>query len=227
MKQVIKAMIHRTLLTILALLAAGCTFEYTLKFDTRLPLSPAVERMPLHVGVYYSPEFVEYSKKAELMGCGPNGRRDRMGIFFIFPVGTTSRNLFDQIAASIFTTDTGTSSPPQSLNSASSIDGLLEPRIESFDWDTVCSDEYFSHGKFIAKVRYVINLYDSLDGHLVASMHTEGQHSLKPKLCFLDCKDSFGAAEAIQDAMAKFVIDFYEQPEVQRWLLARVSGSHQ
>jgi len=227
MKPGIKSGSHWALLIILVLFVAGCSFEHILKFDTRLPLSPAVEQIPLHIGVYYSPEFVEYTKKAELIGCGPNGRKDRWDIFYIFPVGTTSRDLFDQIVTSMFTTVTRTSKPSQSLNSASSIVGLLEPRIESFDWDTVCSDKYLSNGKFIAKVRYVINLYDSLDGHLVASMHTEGQHTEKPRLCFLDCKDSFGAAEAIQDAMAKFMIDFYEQSEVKRWLLARVSGNHQ
>jgi len=225
MKPGMKAGIHRTLLTLLVLFVSGCS--YTLKFDTKLAVSPAIEQIPLHVGVYYSPEFVEYTKKTELIGCGPNGRRDRMGIFFIFPVGTTSRDLFDQIVTSMFATATRTSNHPQPLNSAASIDGLLEPQIELFDWDTVCSDEYFSHGKFIAKVRYVINLYDSPDGHLVASMHTEGQHSLKPRLCFLDCKDSFGAAEAIHDAMAQFIIDFFEQSEVKRWLSARMSGNHQ
>jgi len=222
MKPGIEAGIHRALLTILVLSVAGCS--YTVKFDARLPVSPAVEQIPLRVGVYYSPEFVEYTKKAELIGCAPNGRKDRWGIFYIFPVGTTSREVFDQIITSMFATVTRTSGPPQSLIGASSLDGMLEPRIESFDWDTVCSDRYFSSGKFMAKVQYVVNLYDSLDGHLVASIRAEGQHSEKPKLS-LD--NNYGAAGAIQDAMAKFVIDFYEQPEVKRWLSVRMSGNHQ
>jgi len=194
------------------------------KFDARLPVSPAVDQIPLHVGVYYSPEFVEYTKKAELIGCGPNGRRDKWGIFYIFPVGTVSRDLFDQIVASMFVTATRTSGPPQSLNGAPSIDGLIEPRIESFDWDMVCSAEYFSSGKFMAKVRYVIDLYDSLDGHLVASMPAEGEHIEKPKLS-LD--PNFGAKGAIQGAMAKFILDFYHRSEVKAWVSTRMSGSQQ
>lgn len=222
MKPDIKVWIHRVLLIILVLSVVGCS--YTVKFDTRLAVSPAVEQIPLHVGVYYSPEFVEYTKKAELIGCGPNGRKDRWGTFFIFPVGTTSQDLFDQIFASMFAKVTKMSNPPQSLTNASFLDGVLEPSIESFDWDMVCSDRYFSSGKFMAKVQYVVNLYESLDGHLVASMRAEGQHSEKPKLS-LD--NNYGAVGAIQDAMAKFIIDFYEQPEVQRWLSVRISGGHQ
>ena len=220
-----KAGVHRALLTMLVLLVAGCS--YTVKFDARLPVAPAVDQIPLHVGVYYSPEFVEYTKKAELIGCGPNGRRDRWGIFYVFPVGTVSRDLFDQIVASMFATVTKTSGPPQSLNGAPSIDGLLEPRIESFDWDTVCSAEYFSSGKFMAKVRYVINLYDSLDGHLVASMPAEGQHTENPRLSKLSLDWNYGAKGAIQDAMAKFILDFYDRSEVKAWVSTRMSGSQQ
>ena len=215
-----KVKIHRALLTILVLLVAGCSF--TVKFDARLPVSPVVEQIPLHVGVYYSPEFVEYSKKAELIGCGPNGRRDRWGTFYIFPVGTTTRDLFDQIAASMFAAVTITSSSHRSLNGESSIDGLIEPRIESFDWDTVCSHDFFSTGRFIAKVRYVINLYDSPDGHLVASMRAEGQDTEEPRLSL---KSSYGAKGAIQDAMAKFILDFYDRLEVKEWVSAHMSGS--
>jgi hypothetical protein len=65
MKPGIKSGSHWVLLTILVLLEAGRS--HTVKFDTRLALSPAVKQIPLHVGVYYSPEFVEYTKKAELI----------------------------------------------------------------------------------------------------------------------------------------------------------------
>ncbi len=216
------------LVAAIILFPAGCSLEYNLKFDMQLPLPPVVKQLPLRVGVYYTPEFVEYIKKVELTGCGPSGRRDKTGIFFIFPVGTASQDLFDQIISSMFTTVISTSNPPQSLDKVLPIDGLLEPRIESFDWDTVCSDDYFSKWKSKTRVSYLINLYDSLDGSLVTSMYIEGQSTvLKPKLCFMfkDCNESLGVAQAIQDAMAKFMIDFHEQSEVGRWLSAHLPAS--
>ena len=209
------------LLTASFLLFTGCSLERNLKLDARLPLPPAVKQMPVHIGLYYSPEFVKYARRIELIGCGPSGRRDRSGIYFVFPVGTASEDLFDQVIGSMFAKIISTSSPSQTSNNVSSVDGLLEPQIESFHWETVCSKDYLSTGKFAARVRYVINLY-SPDGHLVLSMRVEGFGTEKPKLCFADCKDSLAAEQAMQDAMAKFMIEFPEQPEVKQWLSTRV-----
>jgi hypothetical protein len=208
------------LLITLFLFMAGCSIERSLKLDARLPLSPAVKQAPLHIGVYYSPEFIDYTKKIELIGCGPSGRRDRYGIFSIFPVGAASRDLFDQITAGMFAFVTRVADPSQPLSDTSSVDGLLELRIESFDWGTMCTKDYLSTGKFTASVCYVINLYSS-EGSLVASMRVEGLGIEKPKLCLVDCKDSLAAERAMQDAMARFMIEFSEQPQVREWLLAR------
>ena len=200
------------------LIAAGCSFERNLKLDARLPFSPAIRQIPLRIGVYYSQEFSDYTRRIELIGCGPSGRRDKSGIFFIFPVGASSRDLFGQIAASMFTTVTTTSVASLSGNSGTPMDGLLEPRIESFEWGTECTKDYLSSGRLTARVSYIINLYDSPDGRLVTSMHVTGQATEKPRLCFKDCKDSIAAEKAIQNAMAVFMTDFQQQPEVRRWL---------
>ncbi|MBP6941810.1 MAG: hypothetical protein KBB65_08560 [Syntrophorhabdaceae bacterium] len=204
----------------LILCVAGCSVERSLKLDARLPLPPAVKPAPLHIGVYYGPEFIDYTKKIELIGCGPSGRRDRYGIFFIFPVGAASRDLFDQVAAGMFAAVTRVSDPAKPFRDASSLDGLLELRIESFDWGTACTKDYFSTGKFTASVRYVIDLYDS-GGSSVASMSVEGLGIEKPRFCLVDCKDSLAAERAMRDAMAKFMVEFNEQPQVREWLLAR------
>jgi hypothetical protein len=215
--------------TIFILLVAGCSIEHPLKLDARLPLPPAIKQYPLNIGVYYSPEFVEYTKKIELIGCGPYGRRDKSGIFFTFPIGTATRDLFDQSIANMFKIVTRMSIPSLSSGNTSSVDGVFEPRIESFAWDMVCSNNFLSTGKLSTNVSYFINLYDP-EGHLVVSMHVEGRSIEKPKLCFGEsCKDSIAAEQAMQDAMAKFMTDFQEQPEVKRWLSTRISvaGKHE
>lgn len=208
------------LLIALNLFAAGCSVERSLKLDARLPLPPAVKQVPLHIGVYYSPEFIDYTKKIEFIGCGPSGRRDSYGIFFIFPVGAASRDLFDQVAAGMFAAVTRVADPSQPFREASSLDGLLELRIESFDWGTMCTKDYFSTLKFTANVRYVIDLYNS-GGSSVASMRVEGLGIEKLKPCLVDCKESLAVERAMQDAMAKFMIEFNEQPEVKEWLSTR------
>jgi hypothetical protein len=216
-----------SLLTASFLLLTGCSFERNLKLDARLPHLPAVKQMPVHIGLYYSPEFVKYARRIELIGCGPSGRRDRWGIYFVFPVGAASEDLFDQVIASMFSTVTSTSGPSQSSNNVSSVDGFLVPQIESFDWDTVCSKDFLSTGKFTARVTYVINFY-SRDGLLVSSMRVEGLGTEKPRLCF-SCKDSLATEQAMQNAMAKFMIEFPKQPEVKQWLSTHVPvpGNHQ
>lgn len=204
----------------LLLCVTGCSVERSLKLDARLPLPPAVRQVPLHIGVYYSPEFIDYTKKIEFIGCGPSGRRDSYGIFFIFPVGAASRDLFDQVAAGMFAAVTRVADPSQPFRDTSSLDGLLELRIESFDWGTMCTKDYFSTLKFTASVRYVIDLYSS-GGSSVASMRVEGLGIEKLKPCLVDCKESLAAERAMRDAMAKFMVEFSEQPQVREWLLAR------
>lgn len=215
------AMIHKALIAALILLLSGCSsIERNVKLDTRLPHPPAVKKIPLHMGVYYSPEFLGYTGRKQLIMCGPSGRRDPSGVDFLFPVGTASVDLFGQIVQSMFTEITGTAGP---LNNTSSVDALLEPQIEFFDWDMVCSKDYLSTGIISAKVRYVIHLYDGPDRRLVASLPVEGRSSEKPELCFKECRDSLAVEQAIQDAMARFMIEFHEQPEVKRWLSARTT----
>jgi hypothetical protein len=226
--------IYCALFITLILLVAGCSYERTLKLDARLPLSPAVKQNPLHIGVYYSPEFVEYTKKIELIGCGPPGRQDHYDIFFTFPLGIASRDLFEQIIASMFTTVTIMPNPPHSSCNTPSVDGVLEPLIISFGWGMSCSQDYLFTGKISANVSYIINLYDP-DGHLIVSMYVEGRGIEKPKLCFGDrcnsrfaAESSIAAEQAMQDAMAKFMVEFQEQPEVKQWLSSFVSppGEH-
>lgn len=212
---------YMTLFTTLFLLMAGCSFEQNVKLDARLSIPPAVKQMPQHIGVYYSPEFIEFKKKIEL-GCLRNGKWEKTSFFFTFPVGTASRDLFNQCLSSMFTSVETIPAPHLRSNQAFSIDGWLEPKIESFNWEMNCTNDYFSAGSFTATIVYLIKIYDS-DGHLVTSIKAMGTSTAKsPKPCFKDCRDS-PTEQAIQDAMAKFLIDFYDRAEIQQWLSNHVT----
>jgi hypothetical protein len=211
--------IHRALITVIILLIAGCSVERNVKLDARLPLTPVFRQIPLHIGVYYSPEFIEYTRNIEFIsvGCGPNGGRVNSGFYYKFPVGTASTDLFDQIVTSMFTTVTRTSAAPPYLNNTQPVDGILEPLIESFEWYSVCPNA-LSTGIHIAQVNYVVNFYNGPDGKLVASLRVSGKGSEKLRFCLGGCKDSIASEQAMQDAMAMFMIDFQERQEVRQWL---------
>ena len=206
---------YMALFTTLFLFIAGCSVERNLKIDARLPLPPAFKQIPIRIGVYYSPELLALTNKSEFV-CRPNERSD---IFFIFPVGAASSDLFDQIITSMFVSVTRLPSPSQSSNRGSSIDGLLELRIESFKWELVCTKgNDLNH--ILAKIRYIVNLYDP-GGHLISSLRISGSGVEKPKACFRGCKDSYATEQALQDAMANFMLKFCEQPEVKQWISTR------
>jgi len=211
------------LFSVLSLLMTGCSFERTMKLDARLSVPPAVRQSPLHIGVYYSREYIEFTKKLEMTACGPNGRRDGTGVFFIFPLGVASRDLFDQITAGMFTAVTRMPDPSSTVSQSLSLDGYLAPEIESFEWDMACSKAYFSAGNLVANITYVIKLY-SHNGQFVTSMSIHGSGAVQPKPCFRNCRDSLVTEQAMQDAMAKFMIEFYEQQEVKPWFLTLDKG---
>lgn len=213
---------YMALLIALFLFTAGCTVERNLKLDARLSIPPAFKQMPFRIGVYYSPEFLALANKFEFV-CHPNERSD---IFFIFPIGAASSDLFDQIITSMFISVTRLHNLPQPSSKGSSIDGLLELQIESFKWEPVCSkDKALYH--ILAKIRYIVNLYDP-GGHLISSLRITGSGFERPKACFTGCKDSYATEQAMQDAMANFMLKFCEQSEVKQWISTQslLYGAH-
>lgn len=208
----------RVLLAAFFMIMTGCSNVRNVKLDARLPISPAVKQLPLNVATYYSPEFTDYTKRFELMICGTNGKKNKVGFAYIFPVGASSRELFDQIITSMFTTVTNASSISQSFSDTVHVDGIIEPRIDSFNWDAWCTD-----ANIRADISYVINLYNGLDRKLVTSMHVKGWSIEKPRPCIFNCKHGAATEQAIQAAMANFIIEFYEQPDVKQWLLTHPS----
>jgi hypothetical protein len=217
---------HRNflILPLMILLILGCTVERNVRLSTRLSVPPAFRPLPVHVGLFYESDIHNYKKRIELIGCGPHGRRDHYDIFFVFPVGEASRELFDQIAASMFRQVTVMANPSSPSGKTQAVDGFLELRIDSFEWGTVCTKDYLSTGKYFANVGYVISLYDA-DGRFLVSIPVNGTAIEKPKPCWKDCRDSPAAQTAIRDAAARFMVTFPERPEVREWLSRRRPGS--
>lgn len=194
----------------MGLIVAGCALETQVKLDARLPLNPIRTQMPLRVGVYYSPEFLSYVKKIEF-SCP----YERYGVFFVFPIGAASKDLFDQITSSMFASVSRLPDRFQSSGNESPMDGILELQIESFHWECLRSRPD-TRNRIVADIRYIVNLYDS-SGHMIESIRVAGSGFEILKLCFRDCRDSLATEQAMQDAMANFLLGFCEHPKVKQW----------
>jgi len=201
---------HIALFIAIGFLMTGCSNDVLVKLDARLPLRPAHVQTPLRLGVYYSPEFLSYTKKIEFACSG-----ERYGVFYVYPIGAASKDLFDQIASGMFTSVSRISDPSQSTSHESSIDGVLEPHIESFTWKCLRSKPG-TRNRIVADIRYMVNLYDP-SGQIVESIRVAGSGFEILKLCFSDCRDSFATEQAMQDAMSNFMLGFCKHTEIKRW----------
>lgn len=184
-----------SLILIIGLMAAGCT--YNTDVDARLDSPPLVELLPVKVGVFYSAEFKSYIHKAEL-GEGPS--------VTLIPVGQPSVALFDQIFDSMFERPVRVDARPPTLQASKNLDGVIEIALDSFVADS---------GWQVA-VKFQVTIYDPM-GQTIASWPVVGTGYEK---YFHGFSNPLGleTERALRSAAANFIIDFYKQPEVLRWL---------
>ena len=116
-----KGRVRVSLLLVVFLVALGCTHAIPMKGTMEAP--PTTERVPLRLGVYYSPDFRNY----RYVGSRGGDRWD-------FPLGTTSTRLLDRVFADMFTSAQTVGSCPPFSGSQGKLDAVLEPKIESFDF---------------------------------------------------------------------------------------------
>lgn len=180
---------------IFALLVVGCTHHAVV--DARLDSPPLVERLPLTVGVFFSPDFESYVHTAQI-GEGPS--------VAIIPVGQPSVALFDQIFDSMFERSAKVDSRPPLPHSAQNLDGVIEIALDSF----VAG----SGGR--VTIKFQVTVYD-LAGQTIVSWPVIGMGEEK---YFHELFMTFGleTERAIRNAAGNFIIDFYDKPEITRWL---------
>lgn len=181
------------------LVVLGCTHSIPMKGVLGTP--PAVERIPLKVGVYYSPEFRNYKHEGS-----------RGGDRWDFPLGSASVSLFDRVFPETFiSTMTVESRPPLS---GIKLDAVIEPKIEGFDFGI----PFLKTGTYTAEITYRFTLY-SLKGDPVASWTVRGSGAKRGQIGFEFARWPGEAADlAMQDAATKFMNGFSDVTEVQRWI---------
>ncbi len=106
---------------ILMAVSSGCTFNHNLEIAPKLDTFTEPAKMPLTVGVYYSPEFSTYKHSRVY---GPHR--------YIVAVGKESVALFDKLALLDFQNVVHLDGLPPFNGKAANVDVIIEPDISAF-----------------------------------------------------------------------------------------------
>lgn len=188
-----------------AALASGCAHAIPLTPTMSRP--PTVRQVPLAVGVFYSPEFRNYTHSGW-----------RGGDRWDFPLGEASVKLFDQAFPIMFESLVPVSSRPPLAPDGRKLAAVIEPKIEGFDFNL----PFIKTGTYSAEITYRFTLH-SMEGEPFASWTVKGVGAKPGQFGFEFARWPGEAADlAMQDAATKLVTGFWDVPEVRLWL--RKSG---
>ena len=192
----------------LLLTVIGCTFNAPVD----APPAPAVsgeQRVPVAVGVYYSPEFLAYTHR-QSYGFGPHSVE--------FDVGESSAIHFSRVFNAYFQRALRFSDRPTAARPAADVDAVLIPEIEQL---TMTDPSLYGWaGTWRTELVYRFHLVDPA-GQPIANWTVEGVGS-KGGVDWVGPKipgEAFAAA--LEEAGRNFVNRFSHVPEVSRWLSAR------
>lgn len=180
--------------------------------SVRLTIDNPPAKLPAVIGIYYSPEFRNHEEQLWKKG-------DRWD----FPLGPSSVAAFDQAIPMVFekTLPVQNRTP---LADGGVVDGVVEPRLESFDFQL----PWLKTGTYSSEINYRVLLYDK-SGVTVASWIANGVGEINGQAGFEFARWPGESADlAVQNAMQKFVSEFAKQPDVQIWLhksVRRVAGA--
>jgi hypothetical protein len=197
--------------TVTLVILSACTTTVPLATDTALSVKDAPKKIPLTVGIYYSPEFLSYQGKMSISEIDD----------VIIPVGAASVGLFDQAVHLVFEQTIPVSGRPP-VTHTKGVDAVIEPRIEAFDgrmprdFAAGTVSRVGVDSPHAAALRYRIILYDRV-GNVVISWVVFGANFIQMAGPF---RRSTGEAVngAILHAMRSFVMEFGELPEVLAWI---------
>lgn len=187
--------------SVVAALISGCSHAIPLKASVDRP--PNINKLPLMIGVYYSPEFRTYQHA-----------RARGQVQFVAPQGQASAALFDQVLPMIFESVVPVPSRPPLAEASPKVAAVIEPKIEEFDFDF----PWTPFGSYTAQIVYRLTLH-SPEGTPFASWTVKGSGERGSGLAATHAPLIGEAVDlAMQDAAMKFMVGFRDIPEVRRWL---------
>jgi len=195
-------------LSALVFLSSGCKVSLNPKID---PL-PTVKPIPLHVGLYFSPEFRSYEYRYEgYKISGEPGDKES------FAIGEASVDLFNQLLQGMFKDTVEVQQrPPLSSSGMMKLAGVIEPNIEEFKL-AKSQEQPRRRRRYRVQLTYRFTLY-APDGKISVFWVSGRGRSTDRR--FATTGKIYGEAtdEAMKDAGRRFATSFLEIPEIQRWL---------
>ncbi len=133
------------------------------------------------------------------------------------PIGAGSVTLFDNVFPMLFDPAVPVDSRPPLTGGTRTVAAVIEPRVEAFDFTEPLFPSFGS--SYTAEVTYRFTLYSD-DGTPFASWLVSGYGERPVDFEKLTTGSPVGDASslAMEDAARKFLTDFREIPELQRWL---------
>ena len=200
----------RLLLTLLIMVASvpACMQPQVYRTEVPVPYSlpaqlpPGAERLPLKVGIYYSPEFENYEHYDRTVG--------ESGV--ATPVGEFSIRQFDSMFFAMFEhTQSVDRRPPYPANDpASELQGIIEPRIERFEMNA----EAMSFAPLFAQVDYQFKIYLP-DGTTLATWKISASDTGVPWSASWTDIIGVRTKTVVRESSIQFMQKFFDAPEVR------------
>ena len=124
-------------LLIIAIALSGCSA--TIQLNPTVDHLPSVSKIPLSVGIYYSPELRSYKYENDLPGCK------------VAPLGQASVTLFERLFPMMFHSAVTLESRQDLLSNKTNLSLVIEPDIENAE----CT---WSRGAYL-RITYHFTLY--------------------------------------------------------------------
>ena len=174
-------------MSITAVLGSGCSMTTNFKVKPSLEPLPSVTKVPIAVGVYYSPDFRIYEH-----------RRSISGGWFVVPMGKASVEMFDGIFPVVFNNVVPVADLPPFTEARTDIVAVIEPRIEAFHFRTTLEKDTERNS-----VTYRFTVY-TLEGVPLSSWTVRGKGALKSRVITKSINDN------MRNASIKFIESFRE-----------------
>ena len=196
-----------------AILLANCAT--TVALNPKVDRLPSLPKIPLSVGVYYSPELRSYMYESVHMYASDNWLPFSLCRGIVLPLGQAGATLFERLFPIIFDAAVTIETRASILPSKPSL--IIEPDIE----EVQCTrNDKATH----VHITYYISLY-SPSGEALGYWSVTGRGETKER--FFEGANSMAAKAAelaMEDAAGKMAIQFWNIPAVQRLLKEKGRG---
>ncbi len=191
------------LVVLAAALLGACAKSIVI--DSDFP-EPAVQPLPLKIGIHYEEEFANYRYTEDL----PND------VEWSFDLGGANIKLFDSIFLALFDITSVVEGTGGTDPSYAALDAVIVPAIQAFEFSL---PRQSNSEQYSVWIRYNLRIY-SPSGTLIASWPVSAYGQSDERTFNASAAMEEAVIKAMRDAAASILIGFAEQPKIKEALLS-------